>query len=95
MATGTDMIGAGEAAKELGVTPRQVRNLIVDGTLPARKVGRDYVIERADLAKVARKRRRGWDLRGRRKRGSYHKGATHATAERRAPAPDEAGKPPE
>jgi len=54
-----DMIGAGDAAKALGVTPRQVRNLIAEGLLVAHKVGRDYVIERADLERVPRNRKRG------------------------------------
>jgi excisionase family DNA binding protein len=53
------VIGVAEAAKSLKVTPRQVRNLIADGLLPAQKVGRDYIIKRSDLAKVPKGRKPG------------------------------------
>jgi excisionase family DNA binding protein len=48
-----------DAAKALGVTPRQVRNLITGGILPAEKIGRDYIINRADLANVPKDRKPG------------------------------------
>lgn len=39
-----------EAAAELKLTSRRIRQLIVDGELPARRVGWAYLIEPADLA---------------------------------------------
>ncbi len=53
------MIGVNEAAKMLKVSARQVRKLITSGTLIAGKIGRDYVIRRADLAKVPKDRKPG------------------------------------
>ena len=41
-----------EAAEELGVTDSRVRQLILDGKLPARKFGRSHVIKRSDLKNV-------------------------------------------
>ena len=41
-----------EAAVRLGVDPSRVRQLIRAGRLPARKQGRDWWIEEADLARV-------------------------------------------
>ncbi len=35
------------AASELGITPRGVRRLIADGTIPAIRVGRDWLISEA------------------------------------------------
>jgi len=40
------------AAKALGVTPRRVLALIQSGRLPARKLGRDWIISDRDLKKV-------------------------------------------
>ena len=55
-----DLISVKEASKELGVKPRQVRNMIVGGLLPAQQPGgRDYVIRRGDLSKVPKVRKRG------------------------------------
>lgn len=59
MAGKPDLLSVKQAAKELDVGERQVRNLIADGLLPASKVGRDYVITRGDLAKVPKDRRPG------------------------------------
>lgn len=42
-------LSVGRAAKELGVTPRQVRRLIHDGPLMARRDGRQLFIERESL----------------------------------------------
>ena len=53
------MLNVADASELLGVLPRQVRNLITNGVLPAEKVGRDYVIRRADLAKVPKDRKPG------------------------------------
>jgi excisionase family DNA binding protein len=47
------------AAARLGVTPRRVRALIDDGRLPATRIGRDWLIDVADLARVA-DRKPGW-----------------------------------
>lgn len=41
-----------EAAKKLSVTPGRVRAMIAAGRLPAKKVGRDYIIDSKDLALV-------------------------------------------
>jgi excisionase family DNA binding protein len=54
-----DFISVSEAAAILGVTDRQIRNLIADGILPAQQVGRAYVIRRADLARVPKDRKPG------------------------------------
>jgi hypothetical protein len=48
-----------DAAKSLGVLPRQVRNLITKGMLPAQKLGGSYVIKGTDLAKVPKVRKPG------------------------------------
>jgi excisionase family DNA binding protein len=53
------LIGVPEAAKALGFTPRHVRNLIADGFLPAERMGRDFLIRHADLAKVPKDRKPG------------------------------------
>jgi excisionase family DNA binding protein len=41
-----------EAAEKLGVTAGRVRQMIVDGQLPATKLGRDNIIKEADLSLV-------------------------------------------
>jgi len=41
-----------EAAAKLGVTAGRVRQMIVDGQLPATKMGRDNFIKEADLRLV-------------------------------------------
>ncbi len=41
-----------EAADKLGVKVRQIQNLIKQGRLPARKFGRDWVINEEDLLLV-------------------------------------------
>ena len=41
-----------EAAAKLGVTAGRVRQMIVDGQLPATKFGRDNLIREADLKLV-------------------------------------------
>lgn len=48
-----------EAAKELGVSTRQVRFLITNKKLDAEKFGRDYSITSEALAAVPRDRRPG------------------------------------
>jgi excisionase family DNA binding protein len=41
-----------EAAEKLNVSLRNVQQMITAGTLPAKKVGRDYVILERDLETV-------------------------------------------
>jgi excisionase family DNA binding protein len=41
-----------QAADRLGVTESRVRQLILDGHLPAQKFGRSHVIREADLKSV-------------------------------------------
>jgi excisionase family DNA binding protein len=41
-----------DAADRLGVTAVRVYQLIREGRLPAKKLGRDYVINERDLARV-------------------------------------------
>ena len=59
MAKENPILNVADASEVLGVLPRQVRNLITNGVLPAEKVGRDYIIRRSDLAKVPKDRRPG------------------------------------
>jgi excisionase family DNA binding protein len=40
------------ASERLGVTPQRVRAMIQAGRLPARRIGRDYLINEADLELV-------------------------------------------
>jgi len=47
-----NQISASEAAKRLGISKSRVLVLIKQGRLPAGKVGIQYVIKPADLAKV-------------------------------------------
>ena len=46
------MLSTKEAAEKLGVSLRRVQQMITEGTLPANKVGRDYVILENDLENV-------------------------------------------
>lgn len=52
----TDYITTGEAARLLGVSPRRVQMLIKAERLKATKHGRDWLIDRADLAAVAERK---------------------------------------
>lgn len=45
-----------EAALYLGVTPARVRQLVMDGELPAEKFGRDLSIKESDLRRLERRR---------------------------------------
>jgi excisionase family DNA binding protein len=53
------MLTTSEAAKELGVTVQRVHQLITEGSLPAQKVGRDYIIQDGDLKLVSNRRPAG------------------------------------
>jgi excisionase family DNA binding protein len=52
------LINTAQAAKQLKISPTRVRVLIDEGRLPASKVGRDYIINAADL-KLVRVRKTG------------------------------------
>jgi excisionase family DNA binding protein len=47
-----ELLTTQEAAEELGVTDSRVRQLIIDGKLPAQKFGRSHMIKRSDLKDV-------------------------------------------
>ena len=49
------VLGVAEVAKRLGVTSRRVRQMITDGKLPARRVGRVWAIEERDLSALGRR----------------------------------------
>jgi len=51
-----DFLTTAEAARELGVTPARVRQLILAGRLPAEKHGRDWLIDPASLDQVGERR---------------------------------------
>jgi excisionase family DNA binding protein len=53
------LIGTREAAEKLGVSLRRVQQLIELGTLPAQRIGRDYLIQLKDLSKVTIHGKRG------------------------------------
>ncbi len=52
-----DLMGVADAAGRLGVSPRRVRQMLADGTLPGQRVGRTWVIERRALRTVVGDRR--------------------------------------
>jgi excisionase family DNA binding protein len=47
-----DLLNTNEAAKKLNVTPIRVRQLIREGKIEAKQIGRDYVIEAGSLESV-------------------------------------------
>jgi excisionase family DNA binding protein len=53
-----ELLTTQKAAEALGVTPRRIRALIAAGRLDATLIGRDWLINPADLEKV-RKRKPG------------------------------------
>ena len=48
-----NLLSAKEAADKLGVDSSRIRQFILEGRLPAQKIGNSYVINEADLALVA------------------------------------------
>lgn len=46
------MLNTKEASEKLNVSLRRVQQMITEGTLPANKVGRDYVILEKDLKNI-------------------------------------------
>ncbi len=53
------LIGTKEASEKLGVSLRRVQQLVELGTLPAQRIGRDYLIQEKDLSKVTIYGKRG------------------------------------
>lgn len=51
----THLITVSKAAARLGVTPRRVQALIASGKLRAQRIGRDYLIDPADLPSLERR----------------------------------------
>ncbi len=47
-----DLLTTKETAEKLGVSIRRVQAMITDGSLPATKLGRDYIIKESDLELV-------------------------------------------
>ncbi|HKV41144.1 MAG TPA: helix-turn-helix domain-containing protein [Blastocatellia bacterium] len=47
-----ELLTTADASARLGVSARRVIALIKDGRLPAKKVGRDYIINEKDLRLV-------------------------------------------
>lgn len=47
-----NLMNTTEAAEALGVSVRRVRQLIADGKLPAKNLGRDYAIDASALESV-------------------------------------------
>lgn len=47
-----ELLTTQQAAAELGVTDSRVRQLIIEGKLPAQKFGRSHMIKRGDLRLV-------------------------------------------
>ena len=45
-----------QASKILGVNPSRIRQFILEGRLPAIKLGRDWIISKDDLGKVANRK---------------------------------------
>ena len=46
-----EMLTTVQAAKIVGLTPRRLRQLAVDGVIPATKVGRDWLMWLSDIAR--------------------------------------------
>lgn len=47
-----DLLTTSEAAKRLSVTPIRIRQMIREGKIEAKQIGRDYVIEESSLESV-------------------------------------------
>lgn len=56
-----DELTTAQAAKELGISPARVRQLVLSGRLKATKIGRDLFIARSAL-RVVRERKPGRPL---------------------------------
>lgn len=51
-------ITTAQAADALGITRRQILKYIKSGKLPAQRIGFSYVINKSDLAKISKRKRR-------------------------------------
>ena len=60
----SEFVTTQQAAEALGVTDSRVRQLVLDGTLPAEKFGRSHMIRRRDLKLVPAAARRGRPRKG-------------------------------
>lgn len=47
-----ELLTTSQAAAELGITDSRVRQLILEGKLPAQRFGRSHMIKRSDLKRV-------------------------------------------
>ncbi len=47
-----ELLTTKETAEKLGVSVRRVQAMITDGSLPATKFGRDYMVKESDLESV-------------------------------------------
>jgi excisionase family DNA binding protein len=56
MSTDSDLISVADAASLLGVSRWRINQFISQGRLPAKKVGRAYVIERSNLAPLVKRK---------------------------------------
>jgi excisionase family DNA binding protein len=54
-----ELVTVAEAAEIIGLSRVRVRQLVASGTLPAEKVGRDWLVRRSVAERFARKERRG------------------------------------
>ena len=52
------VVGTKEAAARLGVSVRRVQAMIRQGLIPAKKLGRDWIIDQGDLQRVSAKDRK-------------------------------------
>lgn len=52
----TELVNAVEAGEILGITDRWVAELIKRGELPAQRVGKQYIIDRADVERLKAQR---------------------------------------
>ena len=50
------LLGVGDVAAVLGVSSRRVRQMLAHGTLPGQRVGRTWVVDRADLEPLRHQR---------------------------------------
>lgn len=48
------VVGVAEAAAQLEVSPRRVRQLLASGDLPGQRIGRGWIIDRADVRELRR-----------------------------------------
>lgn len=54
-----EIVGAQEAADDLGLHPRRILQLIDDGTIRAKQIGREWAMLRDDLEPARHRRPRG------------------------------------